>query len=74
MNNVLIHIGKKIRLLRIENNLSQEKLSELTDLDRSYINSIENGKRNLSILVLIRILDVLKINTSDFFKDIENEL
>ena len=42
-------LGKKIRTLRLEKLLSQEKLGEITGLDRTYISGIERGVRNPSL-------------------------
>lgn len=55
-------VGKKIKTLRIEKGWSQEKLSLMSDLDRTYIPSIEAGKRNISICVLEKIANAFKIN------------
>ena len=44
-------IGNRIRDLRSSMGLSQEKLALKADLDRTYIAGVENGKRNLSVLL-----------------------
>lgn len=72
MENIKLKIGKRIREIRVEKGYSQEKLALLSELDRTYIPSIENGKRNISIVVLNRITDALEIQLSDFFKSIDN--
>jgi len=40
-------IGLRIRELRNKAKFSQENLGHYSDLDRTYINSVENGRRNL---------------------------
>ena len=62
----IIKIGKQIRKLRQDKDLSQEKLAFLSGLDITYINDIENGKRNFSIVVFRRILEALSVNPNDF--------
>jgi len=42
-------IGQRIRQLRSDRQLSQETLGLKAGLDRTYINSVENGRRNISI-------------------------
>ena len=41
-------VGQRIKDLRSNLGLSQEKLALKADLDRTYIAGVENGKRNLS--------------------------
>lgn len=65
MKNIKVKIGERIRELRIEKGYSQEKLALLSDLDRTYIPSIENGKRNISITVLERISNALGMSISE---------
>lgn len=42
-------VGHRIKKLRSNLGLSQEKLALKADLDRTYIAGGENGKRNLSL-------------------------
>lgn len=63
-------IGKRIRLVREEKNMSQKDLAYSSDLDRSYIASVENGQRNISIINLEKIAISLQVTLSDLFKDI----
>jgi transcriptional regulator with XRE-family HTH domain len=64
-------VGIKIRNLRKEKGLSQEALANLSDLDRTYIPSIERGERNISIEVIYKLCNALNITISDLFKQIE---
>lgn len=59
--NYLERIGNQIRELRIEADLSQEKLAFACDLDRTYIGSVERGERNISVINLRKIAKALKI-------------
>lgn len=62
-------LGDKIKNLRNTKNISQEKLAEITGLDRTYISGLERGLRNPSYLVLQRIAKELNIKESCFFED-----
>jgi transcriptional regulator with XRE-family HTH domain len=65
--NIKEKIGKRLRELRIDKGLSQEKFSFECELDRTYIASIEQGKRNVSIVNIEKIAKALNISVSEFF-------
>lgn len=60
-------VGKRIKELRLDNKLTQEKFAELCGLDRTYITSLERGQRNISIVNLEKITNALNISLRDFF-------
>lgn len=64
-------LGDRIKKLRLQTGLSQEKFALKIDLDRTYYSSVENGKRNIAIINLKKIADGLGISLSELFKDIE---
>ena len=61
-------IGKLVRESRLKKNLTQQELAELSDLSLPFINLVENNRRNLSVDTLLRILQAMEIEPSDFFK------
>jgi transcriptional regulator with XRE-family HTH domain len=65
---IRIKIGKRLRELRTEKGLSQEKFSFICELDRTYIASIEQGKRNVSIVNIEKIAKALDMSIYEFFK------
>ena len=70
MDDVKVKFGVKVKQLRISKGYSQEKLAELADLDRTYIPGIENGKRNVSIVVLQKIASAFNLSLSELLSDI----
>ena len=60
-------LGDKLRLFRLNKNISQEKLAEITNLDRTYISSLERVKRKTSVLILKKLAECLDVNPNDFF-------
>ena len=68
--NIKSAFGEKLRSLRLSKNLSQEKVAELADLDRTYISSVELGKRNISIVNICRLAAALQIEIQVFFEDL----
>ena len=63
-------IGKRIKELRNAAGLSQEKLALAANLDRTYIASVESGKRNISIVNIEKIINALDCSFAVFFQDI----
>jgi transcriptional regulator with XRE-family HTH domain len=59
MVNINKVLGKNIRALRKKKELTQEELAYKAELDYSYINQIENGKRNPSMEAVERIAKAL---------------
>jgi len=64
-------IGQRIRELREVQGMSQKELSYVADLDRSYIASVENGQRNISIVNIEKIANALGVTLEVFFKDVK---
>lgn len=63
-------IGNRIRELRKETGLSQEKFAAKIGMDRTYFASVELGKRNISIVNLEKIAEGLKISLSELFLNV----
>lgn len=63
-------IGQRIKKLREQAGLSQEKFAMKIDMDRSYFASVEVGKRNISINNLEKIVKGFDITFEDFFKGV----
>lgn len=70
MEDVKIKFGQRIRELRISKGYSQEKLAELSDLDRTYIPGIESGKRNVSLVVIEKIAHAFEIHISELLNEL----
>lgn len=62
---IKIKFGKRLREIRINKGLSQEELAGLCNLHRTYISSVERGKRNISIVNIEKIAAVLKIKINE---------
>ena len=60
-------VGKRIRELRNKLGVSQEEFADMVGLDRTYITSVECGKRNISIVNVEKIAKALKVSLSEFF-------
>lgn len=60
--------GERIRELRTNIGLSQEKFALSIGMDRTYYASVESGKRNISLYNIKKIADGLNVPMSDLFK------
>lgn len=70
MKNVKIRFGERLRELRIEKGWSQETLANLADIDRTYIPGIENGKRNVSLVIIEKLSIVFNITIAELVKKV----
>ena len=60
-------VGDKIRMRRLEINLSQENLSYDANIPRNQVGRIERGEISTSITTLLKICKALKIEIRDLF-------
>lgn len=63
----LQRFGANLKEIRLRNGLSQEKLAFSVELDRSYISDIERGKRNVSLINILKLSKALNIHPKDLF-------
>lgn len=64
---IRLKIGKRIKELRLTAGYTQESFSLACGLDRTYIASVENGKRNISIQNIEKISNALGLQLRAFF-------
>ncbi|MBR2918492.1 MAG: helix-turn-helix transcriptional regulator [Clostridia bacterium] len=61
-------VGQQIKELRHKLGISQEELADRAGIHRTYIASLEVGKRNVSIITLEKIVKALEVSMSEFFE------
>jgi len=66
--------GKVLREMRVENHISQEKLAEYCDLDRTYISLLERGLRQPTISTIFKLAKALNISPSSLIEKVENQI
>lgn len=62
-------IGQRIVQLRNAKKLSQQKFAYEADMERTYLNHVEKGRKNISVKTLDKILSALNISLKDFFNN-----
>ena len=60
-------IGERIVELRKEKGLSQQQFAYEADMERTYLNHIEKGRKNISIATLEKVTKGLGVTVSAFF-------
>jgi len=69
--NIKLKVGQRIRELRKELELSQEALAYKAEVDRTYVTDVENGRRNVSVEILERLIKALEVSIAEFFNSKE---
>ena len=60
-------LGKKVKKLRIESNLTQEELAHQLGISRVYMGYIEQGRDSPSLKLLMKISRKYKVGVEDLF-------
>jgi len=61
----LVALGRRLRQLRQARGFSQEALALKAGIDRTYVSSVERGRRNVSALNLRRLAKALAASPKD---------
>ncbi len=61
------NIAKQVRKYRLEKGYTQEQLSEILCKNLKYIGHIERCERKISNKMIIELLNILKIQTKEFY-------
>jgi len=76
-------IGKTIKKLRLQQNLTQEELADRCNISTSYLGYVERGSRSLSLVTAVKLANCLHVSldtlilggmesSGNFFASIEN--
>lgn len=64
---ILQKVADNIRIERLRQRLSQEKLAEMIDISTKYLNMIENRKANPTIVIVVKICLALNIDLNSIY-------
>ena len=62
-------VGSNVRALRLAKGMTQEQLAFEADLDLTYVGGIERGKRNPSLLVMVRLAHAVGVPLEAMFSN-----
>jgi transcriptional regulator with XRE-family HTH domain len=60
-------VGRNVQRLRRDRGLTQVDVSHRASIHQTFLSGLENGKRNVSIVVLERIAKALGVDIADLF-------
>ena len=63
-------IGMRIKELRKQKKIPQEKLAEMIGISPNYMSALERGAYNIKLELLVQIIDCLDITADDLFRDV----
>jgi transcriptional regulator with XRE-family HTH domain len=65
-------LGKRIRILRLTAELTQDDLAARTDMSRSFVSLIEHGAHGIDVVRLLRIAQAFDMRLSDLIGPVES--
>jgi transcriptional regulator with XRE-family HTH domain len=69
----LRRLGKRVRLLRLTRELSQEQLADASAMSRNFVSSIERGAHGVDVVRLLRLAGALGVSIEQIVADPESE-
>ena len=63
-------IGMRIKEIRKQKKIPQEKLAEMIGITPNYLSALERGAYNIKLDTLVQIIDCLDITADDIFRDV----
>jgi len=72
--NPRISFGQAVRKLRLQKEMSQEKLAEIAGIHRTYVGDVERGTRNIALVNMTKIAAALGVSLSQLVLEMERLL
>lgn len=66
-------LGKNLRFIRLSKSIKQNEIAYRCNFDKSSYNNIEAGKRNITILNLLKIAKALDVKIEDLFINLNDD-
>ena len=64
-----LHIGQRVKALRLASDLTQNELADRANLTKGFISQFENDQCSISVDSLADILDALGVSLQEFFAE-----
>jgi transcriptional regulator with XRE-family HTH domain len=72
--NIKLAFGRVLKSKRDELGLSQEKLAEYAELERTFISWLETGKKQATLTTIFKVSSALKLRSSELMGLVEDEI
>ncbi len=70
-DDIKIRFGSRLRSVRLQSEISQEKLGELAGLHRTFISMVERGERNVTLATVEKLSLALNCTMGNLMPDVE---
>ncbi|TWX71729.1 helix-turn-helix transcriptional regulator [Colwellia demingiae] len=64
-------IGKNIKVMRVQKDMSQADLAFSADIDQSYLSRVENGTVNITIIKLYKMTVVMNCTVQELLPEMD---
>ena len=64
-------VGKRVRVLRMQKGISQNKLARSVGISQAHMSNIETGHSHITLENLFALHDILGVSMASFFVDID---
>jgi transcriptional regulator with XRE-family HTH domain len=61
--------GERIRVLRLERNLTQERLAGKADLTTGFVNAVEHGRKVPSLTSILKLARAFEVDAAELLSD-----
>ncbi|MCL2659813.1 MAG: helix-turn-helix transcriptional regulator [Acidobacteriaceae bacterium] len=70
-NDICVRLGRRIRLLRSKRGWTQQQLADMSQIGRDHLSRLENGEREIGLLILERIAQAFEISLAELLKEVD---
>jgi len=68
MREISTKLGKNLKRIRTNRNMSQGDIAKALSVHRAYISGIENGKRNPTLATIQKLAEALRVSADELLK------
>ncbi len=65
---VAVKFGRRLRVFRTEQGLSQMALADIAGMHFTYVSSVERGERNISLANIVKLASALGVDPGDLVR------